>query len=87
MTLLTEKADLDALAKWSQQQALKAVPVGAFEDVDGPPAYALAKEADVTVLLFVKRKVAAGFAIKAGELTDEKIAEILKAVLQMLEGK
>lgn len=87
MTLLTATADLDALAKWSQKQGLKSVPVGAFEDPDGPPAYTLASGADVTVLLFVKEKVVANFALKAGELTDERIAAIVKSLPQLYEGK
>src|SRR5947208_173946 len=61
MTHVTETADLDALAKWAQKQGLKDCPVGAFEDPDGPPAYKLHKDADVTVLLFVKQKVVANF--------------------------
>lgn len=87
MTLLTTTADLDALAKWSQTQALKNVPVGAFEDPDGPPAYTLSKDADVTVLLFVKEKVVANFALKNGELTDAKIEAILKALPPLFEAK
>src|SRR5438477_3504659 len=57
MTQTTATADLDALAKWAQKQGLKGVPVGAFEDADGPPAYKLHKDADVTVMLFVRQKV------------------------------
>ena len=72
MTQLAEKADLDALAKWAQKQGLKTVPVGAFEDADGPPSYKLHKDADVTVLLFAKQKVIANFAFRAGELTDKQ---------------
>ncbi len=80
LTVLTPTADLDALAKWAQTHALKETPVGAFEDADGPPAYTLAADADVTVVLFVKRAVVGTFAIKAGELTDAKMAEIVKAL-------
>jgi hypothetical protein len=87
MTQLIAKADLDALAKWAQTQGLKAVPVGAFEDADGPPSYKLHKDADVTVLLFTRQKVVANFAFRAGELTDKKIDEVLKAVPQLLEKK
>lgn len=87
MTQLAEKADLDALAKWAQTQGLKGVPVGAFEDADGPPSYKLHKDADVTVLLFTKQKVVANFAFRAGELTDKKIDEIAKAVPQLFEKK
>jgi hypothetical protein len=87
MTQLADKADLDALAKWAQKQGLKAVPVGAFEDADGPPSYKLNKDADVTVLLFAKQKVVANFAFRPGELTDKQIDEIVKAVPQLFEKK
>jgi hypothetical protein len=87
MTQLAEKADLDVLAKWAQKQGLKSVPVGAFEDADGPPSYKLHKDADVTVLLFTKQKVVANFAFRAGELTDKQIDESVKAVPQLFEKK
>lgn len=80
MTHLTATADLDGLAKWGQKQGIKSVPLGAFEDVDGPPAYKLNKDADVTVMLFVKEKVVANFAFRAGELDDKAIDEVVKAV-------
>src|SRR5262245_23780628 len=76
MTQLTRPADLDALAKWSQKQGLKGCAVGAFEDADGPPAYKLHPEADVTVMLFVKQKVVANFAFRAGELNDKQIGSV-----------
>lgn len=87
MTHLTEKADLDKLSDWAKKQALKSVPVGGFEDADGPPAYLLNKDADVTVLLFVKKKVAANFAYRPGELTDDAVGEVLKAVPKLFDGK
>ena len=87
MTLLAEKADLDALAKWAQKQGIKSAPVGAFEDADGPPAYKLHKDADVTVILFTKQKVVANFAFRAGELDDKAIASVMKAVPQLFEAK
>jgi len=78
VTQLAAKADLDALAKWAKTSAIKNAPVGAFEDVDGPPAYKLDESADVTVLLFAKKKVVANFAFRTGELTDDAIAGIAK---------
>jgi hypothetical protein len=87
MTQLADRADLDNLAKWAQKQGLKAVPVGTFEDADGPPAYKVARDADVTVLLYVDRKVVANFAFRAGELTDEKVAEVTKAVPRLFEKR
>lgn len=87
MTQLADKADLEGLGKWAQTQGLKTVPVGAFEDADGPPSYKLAKDADVTVLLFTKQKVVANFAFRAGELTDKQVEEVAKAVPQLFEKK
>jgi hypothetical protein len=87
MTHLTETADLDALAKWAQKQGLKDCPVGAFEDADGPPAYKLHRDADVTVLLFVKQKVVANFTFRAGELDEKKVAAVLFAVPDLFEAK
>ena len=87
MTQLAEKAELDKLAKWSKEQGIGAVPVGTFEDADGPPAYLLSADADVTVLLFVKEKVVANFAFRAGELTPAATAAVLKAVPKLFQGK
>lgn len=87
MTQVTETADLDGLAKWAQTQGLKTVPVGAFEDADGPPSYKLHKDADVTVMLFVKEKVVANFAYRDGELDDNAIDEIVKSVPKLFEAK
>src|SRR5262249_35282475 len=61
--LSDDHTKLDAkVVKWSEKHAIKNVPLGVFEDVVGPPTYKLAKDADVTVLLFVKQKVVANFA-------------------------
>ena len=87
MTLLADKADLNSLAKWAQKQGLKSAPVGAFEDADGPPAYKLHTDADVTVLLFVKQKVVANFAFRAGELDDKAIDAVTKAMPGLFEAK
>jgi hypothetical protein len=85
MTQLAETADLDALARWAQKQGLKTVPVGVFEDADGPPSYKLNKDAEVTVMLFTKQKVMANFAFRQGELTDKAIEEVVKAVPQLFQ--
>ncbi len=87
MTQLAAPADLDALGKWAQKQGLKDCPVGAFEDADGPPAYTLHRDADVTVLLFVKQKVVANFSFRAGELDDKRIEAVRLAVPALFEPK
>lgn len=85
MTHLADTADLDGLAKWGQKQGLKNLPIGAYEDADGPPAYKLHKDVDVTVLLFVKQKVVANFALSKDDVTAAKIEAIRKAVPKLFE--
>ena len=87
MTQLTPKADLDSLSNWSKKQGLKSIPLGAFEDVDGPPAYKLNVDAEVTVLLFVKKKVVANFAFRDGELKDENAKKVMEELPKLFEGK
>ena len=75
------------VVRWGLKHAVRNVPLGVFEDAGGPPSYRLNREADVTVLLFVKQKVVANFALRSGELTEEKIGEIMKAVPRLVEAK
>jgi hypothetical protein len=74
------------VVKWAQKYALTS-PCAVFEDTVGPPTYLLAKEADITVLLSVNRKVVANFAFRAGELDDAAIANIVKSVPKIVNGK
>jgi hypothetical protein len=76
------------VVQWSKKQALRNVPLGVFEDLVGPPSYKLHRDADVTVLLFVKQKVVGNFAFRAGELTEARVEEVHKMVSRILpEGK
>ena len=75
------------LVEWGRKYALRNVPVGVFENLDGPPSYRLSRDADVTVLLFVNRKVVANFAFRPGELTEERVADVLKALPGILPGE
>ncbi len=40
----------------------------------------------MTVLLFVKQKVVRNFAFRAGELQEERIAEVLEAVPEIVSA-
>jgi hypothetical protein len=85
--LADDQTKMDPLiVKWAQQHAVS-IPCGVFEDTVGPPTYLLAKEADVTVILSVKQKVVANFAFRAGELNDETIAEVVKAIPKIVTVK
>ncbi len=89
ITLLAEdqsKVDAAVLA-WAKKHAVRNVPVGVFEDVEGPPAYRIHKDADVTVLLSVKQKVVANHTFRAGELTDAKIAAVIADIAKIVPKK
>jgi len=75
------------LVEWSRKHGLANIPVGVFEDNDGPPSYRLSRDADVTVLLAVNQKVVVNFALRAGELTEEKQKEIVEALPRILAEK
>ncbi len=89
VTLLSDdQLSLDPrVVQWANKHALRNVPMGVFEDLGGPPSYHLARDADVTVLLFVKQKVVANFAFRESELTAAKIAEIVNALPRIVEAK
>jgi hypothetical protein len=72
---------------WSKKHATGAVPLGVFEDVTGPPTYLLNRDADVTILLAVKQRVVCNFAFRPGELNDQAIAQVMKAVPQIVSVK
>jgi hypothetical protein len=75
------------VVQWGRQHAIRDVPLGIFEDTVGPPAYLLARDADVTVLLSVKQRVVANFAFRAGELNDAAIDTILKGLPKIAAAK
>jgi hypothetical protein len=88
MTVLGEKTvGLDDLGRWSKQTGLKGVPVGVFDDPGGPPSYKLARDADVTVLLFVNRKVVLNAAFRPGELDGAAVKRIAQQLQRLGEAR
>jgi hypothetical protein len=75
------------LVKWGKEHSIRRIPCGVFEDPAGPPSYRLARDAEVTVLFFVKQQVTANFAFRVGELTDARVGEVMKALRPILESK
>jgi hypothetical protein len=56
-------------------------------DTSGPRGYDIAKDADVTVVLYTKRTVKANYAFKKGEMKDKDISAIVKDVAKILPEK
>jgi len=52
----------------------------------GPKGYEIAKEADVTVVLYNKRKVESNHAFKKGELNDQAIQQIVSEIPKILSS-
>lgn len=72
---------------WTKKHRIRSVPVGVFEDVDGPPSYRLHRDADVTILLSVKQKVVVNRAYRSGELTEAKIKDVIDSLPKIIPAK
>jgi hypothetical protein len=53
----------------------------------GPPKYKIAKDADVTVILYDRKKVKKNFAYEKGKMTDKDVDAVLVAVKEILPEK
>jgi hypothetical protein len=51
-----------------------------IDNVAGPQGYEVAKDADVTVVLYNKRKVEANFAFRKGELNEKAIETVVSNI-------
>jgi len=69
----------EKLRKMAKDADLKKV-VLSIDNPAGPKGYNVAKDADVTVVLYKDRNVKANFAFKKGELNEKAIEEIMAAV-------
>jgi hypothetical protein len=72
--------DLKALA---EKEAVKET-VLTTDGVAGPDGYKIAREADVTVVLYNRRIVEANYTFRIGKLTDEAIDKIISDVNKMV---
>lgn len=77
------QALVQKLQDLAKQLELKHV-VLAIDAPDGPKGYDLSKEADVTVLLYVKHKILANHAYGKDGLTDKDVAAILAETEKLL---
>ena len=76
------EAKLKALAE--KEKISENVPLAIVEDISGPPAYKIDKDAEVTVLLYTKGKVVSNFAFKAGELQEKHVKAIVADLPKIL---
>lgn len=74
------RKQLEALA---EKEKLKHI-VLTIDNPAGPQRYNIAKDADVTVVLYTKQKVKVNYAFKKGQLTDKDIERIVSDVSKIL---
>ena len=79
----TLEKKLDGLAK---KESIKKT-VLAMDSPAGPGGYNLAKEADVTVVLYVDREVQVNYAFKKGELKAKDIDKIVADIAKIVPEK
>jgi hypothetical protein len=84
VVFLSDKEGLDKeLAALAEKEKIEHT-VLAIDNPAGPKAYEVSKDADVTVVLYVDRKVKANHAFKKGELKDADLEKILSEVPMIL---
>lgn len=86
VVILAEDADAAApkLEKLAKDKGIK-IPLTIFDGQSGPESYKIAKDADVTVLMWQKLSVKANHAFKKGELNEKGIEAIIADGPKILE--
>jgi hypothetical protein len=80
VVFLSDKEGLDAqLKSLAAKQGLKNI-VLSIDNPAGPERYQVARDADVTVVLYSDHTVRSNFAYRKGQLNDQAITQILNAV-------
>jgi hypothetical protein len=84
VVFLNDDAGLEAkLKELAEKEKLQKL-VLSIDNPAGPKAYKIAQDADVTVVLYNKSKVASNYAFKKGELKDADIDKIVKDVSKIV---
>jgi len=87
VVFLTDDEKLsDKLKTLAKNESIKNC-ILSIDNPAGPPGYNVAKEADITVVLYKARKVAANHAFRRGELNEKAIAAIIADLPKIVEAK
>lgn len=87
VVLLSEDPDADEkkVQEFAEKNGIKNLPLAIFDGVAGPPRYKLAKEADVTVHLYVKKEIKVNHAFAKGDLTAAAIEQVVADTSKILQ--
>jgi hypothetical protein len=80
VVLLTDDPDgaESELKAFAEKHHIKNVPLTFFDGIAGPESYKVAKDAEVTVMLWRDKKVEANHAFTAGKLDKNGVASVIK---------
>ncbi len=86
VVVLTDDADktADALVQMAKDCRLKNVPLTLVESPAGPPAYKIAEDADVTVLMWKGGEVKVNRGYGKGKLTEDEVKTIVSDLPKIL---
>jgi hypothetical protein len=84
---LSDQEGLDKkLKEWADNEKIKKTSL-TIDNPAGPENYHIAKNADVTVLLYVHKRVKANYAFKKGQLKSTDIEKIVDDLPKILPEK
>lgn len=87
VVLLSEDPDADEakVVAFAEKHGIKNLPLTIFDGVAGPPGYSLAKEAEVTVTMWVKQEVKVNQAFGKDGLTASAVKQVVAETAKILE--
>lgn len=82
VVFLTDKREAlePKVAELAKKENIANVPLTIVESVAGPEKFKVAKDADVTVMLYSKREAKVNFAFEKGKLDEKAVKEIVAAI-------
>ncbi len=84
VVMLSDSEDLGKhLKDWADKEKVETC-ILSIDNPAGPKGYKVAKDADVTVVLYTDHKVKANFAFAKGEMKDKDVEEIVGSVSKIL---
>jgi hypothetical protein len=85
VVFLNDASIADKLSELAKKEKVEHTILGFMEE--GPKEYKVAKDADVTVVLYVSRRVKANYVFKKGELGPEQTTKIMADLGKILPMK
>jgi hypothetical protein len=86
VVLLNDDEGIDKKLKdIAEKEKLQKVILATFGKKDGPEDYNINKDADVTVIMYVGKKVKSNHAFKKGEFKTETVDKLLKDLPKILD--